>query len=254
LPKLRSPKLTSILKRKNADARLSMVLAAIVATASPAVANMDGKNCDNVINGPSNCDECLTTDNREDGKLYCVKDGKGLSQKQIDAWYLEEGKRLAEERAAALFPVTPEQYSRMLQLMKAKGLFSKYSHSCEMQTDGTGYLCNDSLNDISIMYYAAEESARINHIAVGANPGDTLQAASIAAVAALSLNKKYLKIQSGTPAMAAAFGTLRDIIQNNMERIFVRGGSSFDNTDGAFLLYSINNNKSMAIVAITPFK
>jgi hypothetical protein len=38
--------------------------------------------------------DCLTTDNDPDGIEWCVKFGKGMTQAQIDAWYVEEGKRL----------------------------------------------------------------------------------------------------------------------------------------------------------------
>jgi hypothetical protein len=51
-----------------------------------------------------------------------------------------------------LFGVMPDQYSRVLQLMKAKGLFSSYNHSCEMQSDGTGYRCADHLDTIIVVY------------------------------------------------------------------------------------------------------
>jgi hypothetical protein len=36
---------------------------------------------------------CLTMDNDDDGTEYCVKSGKGMTQKQIDAWYEKEAAR-----------------------------------------------------------------------------------------------------------------------------------------------------------------
>jgi hypothetical protein len=36
---------------------------------------------------------CLTMDNDEDGTEWCVKSGKGMTQKQIDAWYEKEAER-----------------------------------------------------------------------------------------------------------------------------------------------------------------
>src|ERR1700730_3991856 len=128
-------------------------------------------------------DNCLMTDNRgvnHDGEEFCIKDGKGMSQAQIDAWYLEEAKKnIAKQEANRLFNVTSEQYSRMLQLMKAKGLFDSYSHSCEKQTDGTGYRCEDHAGHVGLAYYADNEIARINSVTVGASPENANVAALI---------------------------------------------------------------------------
>lgn len=231
--------------------RLSTVLAVSLATASPAAANMDGKNCDNAVNGPSNCDSCLTIDNRPDGATFCVKDGKGLTKKQIDAWYAEEGKKMAARALSARFPFTPEQYSRTLQMMKAKGIFSKYTHSCEMQTDGTGYLCQDSLDRVSIMYYANTESDKINHIAVASDPSNIEKAASVAAFVVLSNNEKYQQISSESE-LTMAFASTHNTIQKAMDRIFVVGGSSTDMIGDDFILYQLSADKSAAVASISP--
>jgi hypothetical protein len=48
-------------------------------------------------------DNCLMTDNRgpnHDGEEFCIKDGKGMSQDQIDAWYLQDAKKTLAERDA----------------------------------------------------------------------------------------------------------------------------------------------------------
>jgi hypothetical protein len=58
----------------------------------------------------------------------------------------------------------------MLQLMKAKGLFDSCSHSCEMQSDSTGYRCEDHLDKIVVVYYADNEKTRINSVTVGFLP------------------------------------------------------------------------------------
>jgi hypothetical protein len=95
------------------------------------------------------------------------------------------------------FAVIPDQYSRVLQLMKAKGVFNSYTHSCEMQSDGTGYRCEDHLDKIVVVYHADDEKAQINSVTVGALPENTDRAAALAATAALSLNAKF---QSLPPA------------------------------------------------------
>jgi len=49
-------------------------------------------------------DDCLMTDNRgpdQDGYVFCVKSAKGMTQEQIDAWYLENAKKDVAERAIA---------------------------------------------------------------------------------------------------------------------------------------------------------
>jgi hypothetical protein len=45
--------------------------------------------------------DCLTTDHDPDGTEWCVKSGKGMTKAQIDAWFVEEGKRMSAEVAAA---------------------------------------------------------------------------------------------------------------------------------------------------------
>ena len=45
--------------------------------------------------------DCLLTDNRgpnHDGAEFCIKSDKGMSQAQIDAWYLEEAKRTSPSK------------------------------------------------------------------------------------------------------------------------------------------------------------
>ena len=45
--------------------------------------------------------DCLLTDNRgpnHDGAEFCIKSHKGMSQAQIDAWYLEEAKRTSPSK------------------------------------------------------------------------------------------------------------------------------------------------------------
>jgi hypothetical protein len=82
------------------------------------------------------------------------------------------------------FGVIPDQYNRVLQLIKAKGVFNSYTHSCEMQSDGTGYRCEDHLDKIVVVYHADNEKAQINSVTVGALPENTDRAAALAATAA----------------------------------------------------------------------
>jgi len=156
--------------------------------------------------------------------------------------------------AGGLFGVMPDLYSRVLQLMKAKGLFDSYTHSCEMQSDTTGYRCEDRLDRIVVVYYADNEKTRINSVTVGAPPEDTEHAAAIAAVAALSLNAKYLSLPAESPTAVKIFRSLQVEIQKKMERVFVSGGSDIDMTKETMFMYLLNNNKDMALVRVTPFK
>ena len=204
--------------------------------------------------------DCLLTDNRgpnHDGAEFCIKSDKGMSQAQIDAWYLEEAKKnIAKQEANRLFNVTSEQYSRVLQLMKAKGLFDSYSHSCEMQSDGTGYRCEDHLDHIAVVYYADNETTQINSVTVGSPPENTDHAAAIAAVAALSLNTKYVSLPTASPTGESMFRALQSEIQRNMERIFIRGGSDASMTNEAMFMYFLNTKKDMSLVHVsrrTPF-
>jgi hypothetical protein len=45
-------------------------------------------------------EDCLMTDNDDDGTEWCVKSGKGMTQEQIDAWYKAEGARDNAKREA----------------------------------------------------------------------------------------------------------------------------------------------------------
>ena len=199
--------------------------------------------------------DCLLTDNRgpnHDGAEFCIKSDKGMSQAQIDAWYLEEAKKnIAKREANRLFNVTSEQYSRGLQLMKAKGLFDSYSHSCESQSDGTGYRCEDHVDRIAVVYYADNETTRINSITVGAAPENTDRAAVIAAGIALSLNTKFVSLPTASPIVATMLLTLQSEIQRNMDRIFISGGSDVSMTNDAMFVYFLNTKKDMSIVHVT---
>jgi hypothetical protein len=119
-----------------------------------------------------------------------------------------------------------------------------------METDSSGYHCVDYLDEVVISFSAATE--QLNHIAVGASPANTDRAAAIAATAALSLNAKYVKLPAGSPAMTSAFRSLHNEIQQNMDRIFVRGGSDIGNTNEAVIVYSLNDAKDMVLVIIAP--
>ena len=178
-------------------------------------------------------ENCLMTDNRgpnHDGAEFCIKSDKGMSQS---------------------FNVTSEQYSRVLQLMKAKGLFDSYSHSCEVQSDGTGYRCEDHLDNIAVVYYADNETTKINSVTIGSPPENTDHAAAIAAVAALSLNTKYVSLPTASPKGTSMFRALQSEIQRNMERIFIRGGSDASMTNEAMFMYFLNTKKDMSLVHVT---
>jgi hypothetical protein len=45
-------------------------------------------------------ENCLMTDNDDDGTEWCVKSGKGMSQAQIDAWYLQDAQKTLTKEAA----------------------------------------------------------------------------------------------------------------------------------------------------------
>ena len=139
--------------------------------------------------------------------LYQIR--QGIRQTQIDAWYLKGQKDIAKQEANRLFNVTPEQYSRVLQLMKAKGLFDSYTHSCEAQSDSTGYRCEDHVGHIAVVYYADNEITQINSITVGAAPENTDGAAAIAAVAALSLNTKFVSLPTASAIGKVCFSPCR---------------------------------------------
>lgn len=68
------------------------------------------------------------------------------------------------------FDVLPDQYSRLLQLLKANGIFNNYSHSRELQTDNTGYRCEDHLDKIVVAYWSDDEISKINNVTVGTPP------------------------------------------------------------------------------------
>ena len=199
--------------------------------------------------------DCLLTDNRgpnHDGAEFCIKSDKGMSQAQIDAWYIAEAKKnIAKQEANRLFNVTSEQYSRMLQLMKAKGLFDSYSHSCEKQTDGTGYRCEDHAGNVVLAYYADNETARINSVTVGASPENANVAALIAAGTALSLNTKFVSLPTASPRGEAMLLALQSEIQRNMDRIFISGGSDVSVTNDAMFVYFLNTKKDMSLVNVT---
>lgn len=131
---------------------------------------------------------------------------------------------------ASGFDVLPDQYSRLLQLLKAKGIFNNYSHSCELQTDNTGYRCEDHLDNIV----------------------DTAQAAAVAAMATLSLNAKYNSIPKESPIVTKLFHSLQSEIQTKLERIFVSGGSDISTTKDAMLVFQINKKKDMVLVSVVP--
>lgn len=152
------------------------------------------------------------------------------------------------------FGVMSDQYSRVLQLMKAKGLFDSYNHSCEMQSDGTGYRCEDHLDKIVVVYYADNEKAQINSVTVGALPENTDRAASIAATAALSLNAKFQSLPPTSPTVLKIFRSLQVEIQTKMERVFVSGGSDLSATKDAMFIYALNNKRDMSLVRVTPLK
>src|ERR1700730_5784913 len=43
-------------------------------------------------------ENCLMTDNDDDGTEFCVKSGKGMSQAQLDEWYLQDAKKKEDAR------------------------------------------------------------------------------------------------------------------------------------------------------------
>jgi hypothetical protein len=51
---------------------------------------------------PLEREDCLMTDNNEDGTEWCVKFGKGMSQAQIDEFYINEGFRAKADVDAIL--------------------------------------------------------------------------------------------------------------------------------------------------------
>ncbi len=130
----------------------------------------------------------------------------------------------------------PDQYSRLLQLLKAKGIFNNYSHSCELQTDNTGYRCEDHLDKIVVAYWSDDENSKINNVTVGTLPDNTAQAAAVAAMATLSLNAKYNSIPKESPILAKLFRSLQSEIQTKLERIFESGGSDISTTKDAMLV------------------
>jgi len=153
-----------------------------------------------------------------------------------------------KEPLKLLFHVDHEQYSRALQMMKARGLFSSYNHSCEMQTDKSGYRCEDHVDRVIVVYYSDTENANLNAITVGATPEDTELGASIATTAERSLSPQASSIQADT----AQFLALRNEIKTKMETIFVRGGSDISLTKNAMLMFMLNNAKDMVIVRVVP--
>jgi hypothetical protein len=152
------------------------------------------------------------------------------------------------------FGVMPDQYSRVLQLMKAIGVFNSYTHSCEMQSDGTGYRCEDHLDKIVVVYCADNEKTQINSVTVGALPENTDRAAALAATAALSLNAKFQSLPPASPTVLKIFRSLQVEIQTKMERVFVSGGSDLGATKDAMFIYLSNNNRDMSLVRVTPLK
>jgi len=156
--------------------------------------------------------------------------------------------------SGGVFGVLPDQYSRVLQLMKAKGLFDSYKHSCEMQSDGTGYKCEDRLDAILVWYYADNKETKINAITIGCLPDNTDRAAAIAATAALSLNAKFQSLPNESPIGTKTFRSLHDEIQAKLESVFVSGGSDLQLTKDAMLMFMANNNKDMTIVRVVPLE
>jgi hypothetical protein len=150
------------------------------------------------------------------------------------------------------FDVLPDQYSRLLQLLKAKGIFNNYSHSCELQTDNTGYRCEDHLDKIVVAYWSDDENSKINNVTVGTLPDNTAQAAAVAAMATLSLNAKYNSIPKESPILTKLFRSLQSEIQTKLEHIFVSGGSDISTTKDAMLVFQINKNKDMVLVSVVP--
>jgi hypothetical protein len=150
------------------------------------------------------------------------------------------------------FGVLPDQYGRLLQLMKSKGLFETYSHSCKTEDDKTGYRCADRLDGIVVVYSAENENTRINAVTVGSSPENSQKASSLAATATLSLNAKFAALPEGSPAGQKMFLGLMREIQGKMDSIFVRGGSDVSMTNDAMLLFMLNNDKDMAIVRVVP--
>jgi hypothetical protein len=125
----------------------------------------------------------------------------------------------------------PDQYGRLLQLMKSKGLFETYAHSCKTDGDKTEYRCSDRLDGIVVVYSADNEKTRINSVTVGSSPEDSQKASSLAATAALSLNAKSIALPQGSPIGQKMFlGMIREI-QGKMDSIFVRGGSDVSMTN-----------------------
>jgi hypothetical protein len=145
------------------------------------------------------------------------------------------------------FDVLPDQYSRLLQLLKAKGIFNNYSHSCELQTDNTGYRYEDH-----VAYWSDDENSKINNVTVGTLPDSTAQATAVAAMATLSLNAKYNSIPKESPILTKLFRSLQSEIQTKLERTFVSGGSGISTTKSAMLVFQINKNKDMVLVSVVP--
>jgi|ERR1700730_9283666 len=145
-----------------------------------------------------------------------------------------------------LFHVNHEQYSRALQMLRAKGLFSSYKHSCEMETNG--YRCEDHADGVVVVYYSDSENLNINSITIGSTPEDTELASSIAATAAFSLNAQNASLQED----AKKLSVLRNDINSKMETVFVRGGSDISFTKYAMLMFMMNNAKDMVLVRVVP--
>lgn len=150
------------------------------------------------------------------------------------------------------FGVMPDQYSRVLQLMKAKGVFNSYTHSCE--SGGTGYRCEDHLDKIVVVYHANNEKAQINSVTVGALPENTDRGAALAPTAALSLNAKFQSLPPASPTVLKIFRSLQVEIRAKMESVFVSGGSDTGSTKDAMLIYSSNENRDMSLVMIIPLR
>jgi hypothetical protein len=107
------------------------------------------------------------------------------------------------------------------------------------------------VDHIAVVYYADNETTQINSVTVGPPPENTDHAAAIAAVAALSLNTKYVSLPTASPTGESMFRALQSEIQRNMERIFIKGGSDASMTNEAMFVYFPNTKKDMSIIHVT---
>jgi hypothetical protein len=95
-----------------------------------------------------------------------------------------------------------------------------------------------------------EAATNLYGIFFGALPEDSAKAAGLAAMTALSLNKKFAAL----PEMARekALGKLRGNIQARLENMFVSGHGAFDDMKDAVFVYILNKSKTMTIVKVSP--